>query len=83
MGYRNLQECVHDLERTGQLVRIETEIDPRLQAAEIQRRVYQAQGPALFMHGSRVAASRWSAICSARGSGPVFYFATRSKPSGD
>src|SRR5580704_8210009 len=48
MGYRNLQECVRDLERTGQLVRIETEIDPRLQAAEIQRRVYQAQGPALF-----------------------------------
>jgi 4-hydroxy-3-polyprenylbenzoate decarboxylase len=48
MGYRNLQECVRDLERTGQLVRIETEIDPYLQAAEIQRRVYQAQGPALF-----------------------------------
>ncbi len=48
MGYRNLQECVRDLERTGQLVRIETEIDPHLQAAEIQRRVYRAQGPALF-----------------------------------
>jgi 4-hydroxy-3-polyprenylbenzoate decarboxylase len=48
MGYRNLQECVRDMERTGQLVRIETEIDPHLQAAEIQRRVYQAQGPALF-----------------------------------
>ncbi|HXY37760.1 MAG TPA: UbiD family decarboxylase, partial [Planctomycetaceae bacterium] len=48
MGYRNLKECVRDLERTGQLVRIETEIDPYLQAAEIQRRVYQAQGPALF-----------------------------------
>jgi len=48
MGYRNLQDCVRDLERTGQLVRIETEIDPYLQAAEIQRRVYQAQGPALF-----------------------------------
>jgi len=48
MGYQNLQDCVRDLERTGQLVRIETEIDPYLQAAEIQRRVYQAQGPALF-----------------------------------
>jgi 4-hydroxy-3-polyprenylbenzoate decarboxylase len=48
MGYRNLKECVRDLERAGQLVRIETEIDPHLQAAEIQRRVYQAQGPALF-----------------------------------
>jgi 4-hydroxy-3-polyprenylbenzoate decarboxylase len=48
MGYRNLHDCVGDLERTGQLVRIETEIDPHLQAAEIQRRVCQAQGPALF-----------------------------------
>lgn len=48
MGYRNLAECVRDLERTGQLVRIETEIDPRLEAAEIQRRVYQAQGPAIY-----------------------------------
>jgi 4-hydroxy-3-polyprenylbenzoate decarboxylase len=48
MGYRNLKECVRDLDRAGQLVRIETEIDPHLQAAEIQRRVYQAQGPALF-----------------------------------
>ena len=28
MGYRNLRECLTDLERTGQLVRIEQEIDP-------------------------------------------------------
>lgn len=48
MGYRNLQACVRDLERTGQLVRIEQEIDPYLEAAEIQRRVYQAGGPAVF-----------------------------------
>src|SRR5262249_47636770 len=37
-----------DLERTGQLVRVDVEIDPYLEAAEIQRRVYQAQGPALL-----------------------------------
>lgn len=48
MGYRNLTECVTDLERTGQLVRIPHEIDPNLEMAEIQRRVYQAQGPALL-----------------------------------
>ena len=48
MGYRNLQACVRDLERTGQLIRIEQEIDPHLEAAEIQRRVYQAGGPAIF-----------------------------------
>ncbi len=48
MGYRNLRACVADLERTGQLVRIDAEIDPHLEMAEIQRRVYQAQGPALL-----------------------------------
>jgi 4-hydroxy-3-polyprenylbenzoate decarboxylase len=48
MGYRSLRQCVDDLQRTGQLIRIDTEIDPCLEAAEIQRRVYQAQGPAVF-----------------------------------
>jgi 4-hydroxy-3-polyprenylbenzoate decarboxylase len=48
MGYRNLRDCVADLERTGQLVRIEQEIDPYLEMAAIQRRVYEAGGPALL-----------------------------------
>jgi 4-hydroxy-3-polyprenylbenzoate decarboxylase len=48
VGYRNLRECVDDLERTGQLVRIECEIDPYLEAAEIQRRVCAAGGPAVL-----------------------------------
>jgi 4-hydroxy-3-polyprenylbenzoate decarboxylase len=48
MGYRSLQECLADLERTRQLIRIEQEIDPYLEAAEVQRRVYQARGPALL-----------------------------------
>ncbi|HEV3436503.1 MAG TPA: UbiD family decarboxylase [Gemmata sp.] len=48
MGYRNLTACITDLERTRQLIRIEQEIDPHLEAAEIQRRVYRASGPAVF-----------------------------------
>src|SRR5712692_3522975 len=48
MGYPSLRACVIDLERTRQLVRIEDEIDPHLEAAEIQRRVYQAGGPAIL-----------------------------------
>ena len=48
MGYRNLRACLADLERTRQLVRIEAEIDPNLEMAEIQRRVYAAGGPALY-----------------------------------
>ncbi len=48
MGYRNLQECVADLERSKQLIRIDAEVDPHLEVSEIQRRVYQASGPALL-----------------------------------
>jgi len=48
MGYRSLAACVSELERTGQLAVIEDEVDPHLEAAAIQRRVYQAGGPALY-----------------------------------
>ena len=48
MGYRTLAACVADLDRTGQLVRIEEEIDPHLEAAAIHRRVYRAGGPAVL-----------------------------------
>src|SRR2546425_7172727 len=48
MGYPNLRSCVTDLERTKQLIRLDEEIDPYLEAAEIQRRVYQAGGPAIL-----------------------------------
>jgi len=48
MGYRTLRECVEDLQRTGQLVRIDQPVDPNLEAAEIQRRVFRAGGPAVY-----------------------------------
>lgn len=49
-GYTSLSACVRDLERHGHLRRIEVPVDPRLEAAEIQRRVYQAGGPALLFN---------------------------------
>ncbi|QDU61728.1 4-hydroxybenzoate decarboxylase subunit C [Planctomycetes bacterium Pan216] len=48
MGYRNTAACVRDLEQHGHLVRVDAEVDPFLEVAEIQRRVYEAQGPALL-----------------------------------
>src|SRR5262245_39448836 len=48
MSYRSLRQCVDDLAATGQLVRIEEEIDPCLEAAEIHRRVFAAGGPAVY-----------------------------------
>lgn len=49
MGYRNLQECVADLEKRQMLLRIEVPVDPYLEVGAIQRRVYQAGGPALLI----------------------------------
>ncbi len=48
MGYRNLGECIEDLERRGDLLRIECEVDATLEIGSIQRRVYRAGGPALL-----------------------------------
>lgn len=48
MAYRSLRACVLDLERHGHLRRISVEMDPHLEMAEVQRRVYRAGGPALL-----------------------------------
>ncbi len=48
MAYSGLKDAVADLERTGQLRRVTEEVDPHLEMAEIQRRVYAARGPALL-----------------------------------
>ena len=48
MGYRNLQQCVADLEKNGHLIGIEAEVDAELEAAEIHRRVCAGGGPALL-----------------------------------
>ncbi|MDC0716880.1 UbiD family decarboxylase [Nannocystis bainbridge] len=47
-AYRSLRACVTDLERHGHLARVDVEVDPNLEAAEIQRRVFAAGGPALL-----------------------------------
>jgi 4-hydroxy-3-polyprenylbenzoate decarboxylase len=46
--YRTLRECIDDLAASGRLRRIDEPIDARLEAAEIQRRVFRAGGPALY-----------------------------------
>ena len=82
MGYRSLAECVRDLESTGQLVVIDQEVDPHLEVAAIQRRVYQAGGPALLFRQRRGRRSRCWATCSARSSDRGSCSATRSTRSG-
>ena len=48
MTYRSLEECLLDLEKNGQLVRIKEEVDPYLQMAAIHLRVFESGGPALL-----------------------------------
>ncbi len=48
MAYRSLEECLLDLEKNGQLVRIKEQVDPHLQMAAIHLRVFEAGGPALL-----------------------------------
>ena len=48
MGYRSTRQCVEDLQRNGHLIEIADPIDPHLEMAEIQRRVYASGGPALL-----------------------------------
>lgn len=48
MAYKSLLQCVRDLEANGMLVRVKDEIDPNLEIAEIQRRLYAAEGPAVL-----------------------------------
>jgi 4-hydroxy-3-polyprenylbenzoate decarboxylase len=48
VGYQNISQCLAELESRGELVRIFQEVDPNLEIAAIQRRVYQVQGPALL-----------------------------------
>ena len=48
MGYLNLGQCVEDLERTGQLVRVEEPLDTKHEVAAFHRRVFQSGGPALL-----------------------------------
>lgn len=44
----SLRRLLDDLHAAGHLVRLEDEIDARLEAAEIQRRVYARGGPAVL-----------------------------------
>ena len=65
MPYASLMECVLDLEKSGQLIRIPVEVDPNLEMAAIHRRVYEAGGPAVFFE--RVKGSPFPAVSNLYG----------------
>jgi len=48
MAYKSMEECLLDLEKNGQLIRIKEEVDPHLEMAAIHLRMYEMAGPALL-----------------------------------
>ncbi len=62
MSYRNLGQCVADLERTGRLKRVDVELDPRLEIPAVQRLACAAGGPALLF--TRVRGSRFPMLAN-------------------
>lgn len=60
MSYRNLEQCINDLEQHGHLIRIREEVDPHLEMAAIHLKVYEAGGPALLFEN--VKGSKYRAV---------------------
>lgn len=60
MIYRNLEDCIIDLEKNGHLVRITEEVDPYLEMAAIHLKVYEIGGPALLFE--KVKGSKYRAV---------------------
>ena len=63
--YTSLRDAVRDLERHGMLLRIQEEVDPDLEIAEIHRQVFDRQGPAILFE--RVKGSPFQAVSNIYG----------------
>lgn len=66
MKYRNMEDCINDLEQHGHLIRVKEEVDPHLEMAAIHMKVHEAKGPALLFENVKAQSSRPYRICSAR-----------------
>jgi 4-hydroxy-3-polyprenylbenzoate decarboxylase len=65
MGYSSLQECILDLEKSKQLIRIKEEVDPYLEMAAIHLRVFESNGPALLFEN--IKGSKFPAVSNIYG----------------
>ncbi|MFN8284854.1 MAG: UbiD family decarboxylase [Chitinophagales bacterium] len=60
MAYKSLQDCIDDLENSGQLIRIKEEVDPYLEIAAIHLRIHEAKGKAILFE--KVKGSKYQAV---------------------
>ena len=60
MKYADLRDFIAQLERMGELKRIDAPLSPHLEVTELADRVLRAQGPALLVMRPQSGAKRWS-----------------------
>lgn len=60
MIYRTLEDCLKDLEKNAQLVRIKEEVDPNLEMAAIHLKMFAKNGPAILFEN--VKGSKYRAV---------------------
>jgi len=65
MRYTSLRQAANDLDKHGMLLRIQEEVDPNLEMAEITRQVFDRKGPAILFE--RVKGSPFQAISNLYG----------------
>lgn len=73
--HRSTLDAVLDLERANHLLRISTPINPFLDMAELQRRIYAARGPALYFE--KVPGSPFPAVCNLFGTAERAFYLFR------
>ncbi len=65
MAYNSLEECLIDLENTGQLIRIKEEVDPYLEMAAIHLRIHEAGGKTILFE--KVKGSKYKSVSNIYG----------------
>ena len=49
MAYKTLQQCISDLDKQGELLRITKEVNPELEMASIHLNEFEKEGKAIFL----------------------------------
>ena len=78
--YKTLEQALLDLEKAGMLKRIQQEVDPNLEMAEIARQNFENNGPALLFE--HVKGSPFRAACNIFGSEERLQFLFRKSMKG-
>ncbi len=76
MHYTSLAQCVADLEKNKQLIRISDEVDPYLEMAAIHLRVYENGGPAILFEN--IKGCNYQAVSNLFGSDARCHFLFRN-----